>query len=172
MRDRKNAPEFPRNRPGVLVASEVHVQQQAEEKPRSLLSERGKTGQFFYLPGQSISYLLSPEIKRQHTAPWWSPEELRWSPLGHVGPAGLSERRLHEGSKACFRMKGSLIGASRDTSDERLDGEEYVGRKASRRIRYGPSTGRHTAPARPHPSHNRLHRSEIFSGGVILRSRG
>ena len=69
-------------------------------------------------------------------------DEKKWTPLGHLGPAGSSERRLHEGSKACFRMKGSLIEASRDTSDERLDGEEYVGRKASSRIRYGPNTSR------------------------------
>ena len=142
MRDRKNAPDFPRNRPGVLVASEVHVQQQAEEKPKSSISGRGKTGQFTYLPGQSKSYLLSPEIKRQHTVPPWPPTQEARPPLGHLGPAGSSERRLHEGSKACFRMKGSLIGASRDTSDERLDGEEYVGRKASSRIRYGPNTSR------------------------------
>ena len=157
MRDRKNAPDFPRNRPGVLVASEVHVQQQAEEKPKSSVSGRGKTVAFVHLPVASISYLFMPEVKRQHTVPWESPKTWRGSPLGHLGPAGSSERRLHEGSKACFRMKGSLIGASRDTSDERLDGEEYVGRKASSRIRYGPIFRRHAAPARPHPSHNILH---------------
>ena len=157
MRDRKNAPDFPRNRPGVLVASEVHVQQQAEEKPKSSFSGRGKSKQAAYLPKQSKSYLLSPDIKRQHTVPLVPPKQGSAPPLGHLGPAGSSERRLHEGSKACFRMKGSLIGASRDTSDERLDGEEYVGRKASSRIRYGPIFRRHAAPARPHPSHNRLH---------------
>ena len=145
MRDRKNAPDFPRNRPGVLVASEVHVQQQAEEKPKSSVSGRGKSRQFFYLQWQSISCLLSPEIKRQHTVPFGPPKQTSGPPGGHLGPAGSSERRLHEGSKACFRMKGSLIEASRDTSDERLDGEEYVGRKASSRIRYGPNTSR--APA-------------------------
>ena len=90
----------------------------------------------------AISYLFMPETKRQHTAPLETPRQERETPLGHLGPAGSSERRLHEGSKACFRMKGSLIGASRDTSDERLDGEEYVGRKASSRIRYGPNTSR------------------------------
>ena len=148
MRDRKNAPDFPRNRPGVLVASEVHVQQQAEEKPKSSVSGRGKTGQFAYLPGHPISYLFSPEIKRQHTVPFGPPKQTSGPPLGHLGPAGSSERRLHEGSKACFRMKGSLIGASRDTSDERLDGEEYVGRKASSRIRYGPNAPRQW-PCRP-----------------------
>ena len=157
MRDRKNAPDFPRNRPGVLVASEVHVQQQAEEKPKSSVSGRGKSRQFFYLQSQSISYLFSPEVKRQHTVPPCPPRQGGCPPLGHLGPAGSSERRLHEGSKACFRMKGSLIEASRDTSDERLDGEEYVGRKASSRIRYGPIFRRHAAPARPHPSHNILH---------------
>ena len=155
MRDRKNAPDFPRNRPGVLVASEVHVQQQAEEKPKSSVSGRGKTGQFAYLPGHPISCFLSPEIKRQHTVPLETPRQKRETPLGHLGPAGSSERRLHEGSKAC--LKGSLIGASRDTSDERLDGEEYVGRKASSRIRYGPIFRSHAAPARPHPYHNILH---------------
>ena len=142
MRDRKNAPDFPRNRPGVLVASEVHVQRQAEEKPKSSVSGRGKSRQFFYLQWQSISYLFSPEIKRQHNAPLTAPKQEMSAPLGHLEPADQSERRLHEGSKACFRMKGSLIGASRDTSDERLDGEEYVGRKASSRIRYGPNTSR------------------------------
>ena len=90
-----------------------------------------------------MTYLFSPEIKRQHTTPLVAPKQKRVAPLGHLGPAGSSERRLHEGSKACFRMKGSLIEASRDTSDERLDGEEYVGRKASSRIRYGPNTSRH-----------------------------
>ena len=148
MRDRKNAPDFPRNRPGVLVASEVHVQQQAEEKPKSSVSGRGKSKQFTYLTKHPISYLLSPEIKRQHTVPPWPPRQEARPPLGHLGPAGSSERRLHEGSKACFRMKGSLIGASRDTSDERLDGEEYVGRKASSRIRYGPIFRRHAAPVK------------------------
>ena len=143
MRDRKNAPDFPRNRPGVLVASEVHVQQQAEEKPKSSFSGSGKSWQFFYLQWQSKSYLFSPEIKRQHTVPPAEPKQRSAEPLGHLGRAGSSERRLHEGSKACFRMKGSLIEASRDTSDERLDGEEYVGRKASSRIRYGPNTSRH-----------------------------
>ena len=157
MRDRKNAPDFPRNRPGVLVASEVHVQQQAEEKPKSSFSGRGKTEQFAYLPEHPTSCLFSPEIKRQHTVPSPAPKQGGPAPLGHLGPAGSSERRLHEGSKACFRMKGSLIEASRDTSDERLDGEEYVGRKASSRIRYGPIFRRHAAPARPHPSHNILH---------------
>ena len=142
MRDRKNVPDFPRNRPGVLVASEVHVQQQAEEKPKSSVSGRGKSKQFTYLSKHPKSYLLSPEIKRQHTVPLVAPKQKRDPPLGHLGPAGSSERRLHEGSKACFRMKGSLIGASRDTSDERLDGEEYVGRKASSRIRYGPNRSR------------------------------
>ena len=153
MRDRKNAPDFPRNRPGVLVASEVHVQQQAEEKPKSSVSGRGKSRQFFYLQWQSKSYLFSPEIKRQHTVPPCTPKQGGCTPLGHLGPAGSSERRLHEGSKACFRMKGSLIGASRDTSDERLDGEEYVGRKASSRIRYGPNTSRHwlCRPGLPKP---------------------
>ncbi len=143
MRDRKNAPDFPRNRPGVLVASEVHVQQQAEEKPKSSFSGRGKSIPFLIPPIPPTSYLFSPEIKRQHTVPLVEAKQKRVGPLGHLGPAGSSERRLHEGSKACFRMKGSLIGASRDTSDERLDGEEYVGRKASSRIRYGPNTSRH-----------------------------
>ena len=148
MRDRKNAPDFPRNRPGVLVASEVHVQQQAEEKPKSSVSGRGKSIPFLIPPIPPTSYLFSPEIKRQHTAPLVAPKQKRVAPLGHLGPAGSSERRLHEGSKACFRMKGSLIGASRDTSDERLDGEEYVGRKASSRIRYGPNTSRAAASAK------------------------
>ena len=148
MRDRKNAPDFPRNRPGVLVASEVHVQQQAEEKPKSSFSGRGKSWKFAYLQCQSKSYLFSPEIKSQHTVPPTAPKQEMTAPLGHLGPAGSSERRLHEGSKACFRMKGSLIGASRDTSDERLDGEEYVGRKASSRIRYGPIFRRHAAPVK------------------------
>ena len=120
------------------MASEVHVQQQAEEKPKSSVSGRGKSKQAAYLPKQSTSYLLSPEIKRQHTVPCGTHKEGGGTHLGHLGPAGSSERRLHEGSKACFRMKGPLIGASRDTSDERLDGEEYVGRKASSRIRHGP----------------------------------
>ena len=148
MRDRKNAPGFPRNRPGVLVASEVHVQQQAEEKPKSSVSGRGKRAHFIHLPAHSISYLFSPEVKRQHAVPLVEPKQKRVGPLGHLEPAGPSERRLHEGSKACFRMKGSLIGASRDTLDERLDGEEYVGRKASSRIRYGPNTSRATASAK------------------------
>ena len=142
MRDRKDAPDFPRQRPGVLVASEVHVQQQAEEKPKSSVSGRRGRAHFIHLPAHSISYLFSPEIKGQHTTALVPPEQKRVPPLGHLGPAGSSERRLHEGSKACFRMKGSLIEASRDTSDERLDGEEYAGRKASSRIRYGPNTSR------------------------------
>ena len=148
MRDRKNAPDFPRNRPGVLVASEVHVQQQAEEKPKSSVSGRGKSMTIRRHAMTAISYLLSPEIKRKHSVPPCPPRQGSCPPLGHLGPAGSSERRLHEGSKACFRMKGSLIGASRDTSDERLDGEEYVGRKASSRIRYGPITSRATASAK------------------------
>ena len=153
MRDRKNAPDFPRNRPGVLVASEVHVQQQAEEKPKSSVSGRGKSIAFRKHTIVPISCLFSPEIKRQHTVPPCPPKQGGCPPLGHLGPAGSSERRLHEGSKACFRMKGSLIGASRDTSDERLDGEEYVGRKASSRIRYGPNTPRHwlCRPGLPQP---------------------
>ena len=130
------------------MASEVHVQQQAEEKPKSSVSGRGKSRQFFYLQWQSTSYLFSPEIKRQHTVPFGTHKEGGGTHLGHLGPAGSSERRLHEGSKACFRMKGSLIEASRDTSDERLDGEEYVGRKASSRIRYGPNTSRAAASAK------------------------
>ena len=155
MRDRKNAPDFPRNRPGVLVASEVHVQQQAEEKPKSSFSGRGKSKQFTYLTKHPISYLLSPEVKIQHTVPFGPPKQGGGPPLGHLGP-GSSERRLHEGSKPCFRMEGSLIGASRDTSDERLDGEEYVGRKASSRIRYGPIFRRHAAPAKDLHRHTLL----------------
>ena len=150
MRDRKNAPDSPRNRPGVLVASEIHLQQQAEEKPKPSFSGRGERKRRRKLKSWSMSCLFSPEIKRQHTAPPAAPKQGSAAPLGHLEPAGQSERRLHEGSKACFRMKASLIGASRNTSDERLDGEEYVGRKASSRIRHGPSTSRAAASAKGH----------------------
>jgi len=82
MRDRKNAPDFPRNRPVVLVASEVHVQQQAEEKPKSSFSGSGKSRQFFYLQWQSKSYLFSPEIKRQQIGSKRTTRNIGMSPGG------------------------------------------------------------------------------------------
>ena len=180
MRDRKNAPDFPRNRPGVLVASEVHVQQQAEEKPKSSFSGRGKRIHFIHLCTHPIYYLFSPEIKRQHTVPLVPPKQGSAPPLGHLGPAGSSERRLHEGSKACFRMKGSLIGASRDTP--RMKG--WMGRNTSagRRLAAYATDRTHRGtgyavrdlpkPYTLFPSDRRGNKNPGFSGGGLYYEIG